>query len=230
MLRRLLSACMACTCALPTIVQAHHGLDFILVQTAHLPERGTGYAFARLNHFSDTEDETEIEPAVLYGAADWMAVELHAHYAKEGSESLKYESVAPAVHFRLTPRDQPMSFGVSAEYAFSHGGGHEDAADVAGIFGLERDRWMVAANVLYGKRSGASGEFGYAAGARLTFGGKHGMGLEVVGSFESGGYSEVMLGYYGELSEQFTFNAGVGSSIDAGPDQAAHMTFIWRFR
>jgi hypothetical protein len=229
MLRHFLFASIIFPGAWPVVALAHHGLDFILVQTAHLPERGTGYSFARLNYLSDTEDETEIEPALLYGAADWMAVEIHAHVAKEGSESLRYESAAPAVHFRLTPRNSPTSFGVSAEYAFAHGE-DEDVADLAGVFGLERDRWMVAANLLYEKRSGASGELGYAAGARRTFGEKHGVGLEVLGSFENDGYSEAMLGYYGELSEQFTFNAGVGFGIDEGPDHAVHMTFIWRFR
>ena len=230
MLTRCLSACTVLACTLPSVGHAHHGLDFILVQTAHLPERGTGYVFTRLNHFSGTEDETEIEPGVLYGVNDWMALEAHAHYAKEGGESLTYESIAPAVHFRLTPMGEPVSFGVSAEYAFAQDSDEDDVADVTGVFSVERNGWMVAANLLYEKRSGSSGEFGYAAGARRTLRGKHGIGVEVVGSFESDGDSEVMLGYYGELSQKFTLNAGIGSSIDEGPDHAAHVTFVWRFR
>ena len=230
LLKRLVFACLPVACALPNTVQAHHGLDFILVQTAHLPERGSGYAFARLNHLSESEDETEIEPAVLYGAADRIAVEAHAHYAKEGGGSFTYESIAPAVHFRLTSRERPLAVGISAEYAFASGSGSADVADVAAIAGYERGRWMAAANLLYEKLSGAAGEWGYAAGIRRTFGLKHGIGVEALGSFESDGYSEMMVGYYGELSEQFTINAGIGTKIDEGPDQAFHMTFIWRFK
>lgn len=215
---------------LPNAVHAHHGLDFILVQTAHLPERGTGYAFARLNYLSEAVDETEIEPAVLYGAAERIAVELHAHYAKEGSDSLAYEAVAPAVHLRLTPREQALSFGVSAEYAFAHEARSADVADVAAILGYERNRWMAGGNLLYEKATDVSGQWGYAAGIRRTFGEGHGIGFEVLGSFESDGYSEMLVGYYGELSEGFTINAGIGSKIDEGPDQAAHLSFIWRFR
>jgi hypothetical protein len=72
------------------------------------------------------------------------------------------------------------------------------------------------------------GEWGYAAGIRNTFG-KHGVGLEVQGSLESDGSSEMLVGCYGELSERFTFNAGIGVGLDDGPDQSARTAFIWRF-
>jgi hypothetical protein len=120
--------------------------DFLLVQTAHLPEKGTGYAVARLDHVSEHDDELELEPAVLYGATDWMTVEVHAHYEEEAGEPSKYESFAP-----------------------------------------------------------------------------------VQGSLESDGSSEMLVGCYGELSERFTFNAGIGVGLDDGPDQSARTAFIWRF-
>jgi len=108
---------------------------------------------------------------------DKVALEMHAHAAKEGSESLRYESVAPAVHVLLTPQGQRFSFGVSAEYAFAHDAESDDVADVAAVFGYEHNRWMAGANILYEKASSASGEFGYAAGVRRTFRGKHGVGF-----------------------------------------------------
>jgi hypothetical protein len=223
-------ACIVPLCISPGVARAHHGLDFILVQTAHLPERGTAYALTRINHLSDTEDETEIEPAVLYGLNDWMAVELHAHFAKEGDNSMGYESIAPAVHFRLTPRAQAASFGLSAEYAFAHDAESADIANIVAVAGYEGNGWMAAGNVSFEKPSGLSGEWGYSFGVRRNVSARHGIGLEVVGSFENDGYGEAMVGYYAELSKQFTFNAGLGAGFDGGPDVAAHMTVIWQFR
>jgi len=230
MLTRFPLACVTTACLLPIAAHAHHGLDFLLVQTAHLPAKGTGYAVARLDYISEHHDELEFEPALLYGVTDWMTVELHAHYEKEQGESSKYESVAPAFHFRVTPREQSFSIGISAEYEIAHHSDDEDVVEMAAMFGYEASQWTATGNVLYEKPSGFSGEWGYAAGIRHAVGEKHGVGVELVGSFESSGSSEMMVGYYGEFSDQFSFNAGVGTGIDDGPDQAARLAFIWRFK
>lgn len=227
--------CETLTCAAIAYVcagtaHAHHGLDFLIVQTAHLPQRGTGYAVARLDHISEDHDEWEFEPAILYGATDWMTVELHGHYEKEEGESSNFESVAPALHFRLTDGEQPFSFGVSVEYEIAHASDDEDAAEAAAIFGYEATDWMASTNVIYRRHSGEAGKWGYAVGARRNFTRKHGAGIEILGSLESHGSSEFLIGYYGEFSERFTFNAGIGAGIDDGPDRSMRTGFIWRFR
>jgi hypothetical protein len=223
-------ACAAAAGIVSNAAQAHHGLDFLLVQTAHLPDQGTGYAFARVDHLSESVDETGFEPGALFGATDWMTVELHGHYHKEESESSRFESIAPALNFRLTPRGRLFSFGLSAEYEFTDASDDADVAEVAALFGYEANAWVVAGNVLYEKASGASGEWGYAAGVRRTFAEKHAIGVETLGSFESDGSSEMMVGYYGEFSERFTFNAGIGTGLHKGPDRSARMAMIWRFK
>lgn len=92
------------------------------------------------------------------------------------------------------------------------------------------DRFAVELRSHYEKPTGSSGEWGYAAGVRHTFGEKHGLGLELMGSLESEGSSEAMVGYYGEFSERITLNAGIGTGIDNGPDGTARLGFIWRFK
>ena len=52
-------ACLAAAGALPCVAHAHHGLDFLLVQTAHLPEKGTGYVFGRVNRLDGDESEND---------------------------------------------------------------------------------------------------------------------------------------------------------------------------
>jgi len=227
---RFLLACVTIAGFLPIAARAHHGLDFLLVQTAHLPTKGSGYAVARSDRISEHHDELEFEPALLFGVTDWMTVELHGHYEKERGESSNYESVAPALHFRLTPRGQAFSFGLSAEYEIAHHSEDEDVSEVAAIFGYEASRWVATGNLLYEKPSGFSGELGYAAGFRHSVGQKHSVGVELLGSFESDGSSEMMVGYYGEFSERFSFNAGVGAGIDEGPDRAARLAFIWQIK
>jgi hypothetical protein len=181
-------------------------------------------------HISEHHDEWEFEPAILYGATDWITVELHGHYEKEEGERSKFESVAPALHFRLTPREQAFSFGMAVEYEIAHASDDEDVVGAAAILGYEKTDWMVTGNFLYERHSGASGEWGYAVGARRNFTQKHGAGVEVLGSLESHGSSELLIGYYSEFSDRFTFNAGIGTGIDDGPDESLRSAFIWQFK
>lgn len=226
----MLAMCAMVACLSPGAAYAHHGLDFVTVQTAHLPRQGTGYAIARLDYISEELDEMEFEPALLFGATDWLAVELHAHYEKLEGESSNYESVAPALHFRLTPREQQLSLGVSVEYEIVDDSAEDDVVELTAILGYKTAGWTFAANVMNQKASSSSGEWGYAAGARHSFRQNHGFGLELTGSFEKDGSSELLVGYYGELSERFSINAGVGTGIDDGPNWSARTAFIWQFK
>lgn len=87
MLNRFTVACGTLAMMLPVAASAHHGLDFIFAQTAHLPEQGAGYAIGRIDYISEKEDEMEFEPALLYGATDWLTLELHAYFEKESGNS-----------------------------------------------------------------------------------------------------------------------------------------------
>jgi len=230
MLNRVLVIAALVAASIPGVARAHHGVDFLVVQTAHLPQQGTGYAIGRVDYLAEDEDEMEFEPAMLYGARDWMAFELHAHIEKPEGDSAHYESLAPALSFRLTPRGNKFSFGVSVEYEIASDSDAEDVAGVTGIFGYEAAGWIATANLQYEKPSNESGELGFAIGARRALNAGHGIGVEVFGSLENNGPSEVLFGYYGELSQRFSMNAGIGTGLDDGPDLAVRSAFIWRFR
>jgi hypothetical protein len=230
MLKKMLAACALGACLLFNVAHAHHGLDFLEVETSHLPEPGTGYAFARTDRLRGDETETEVAPAVLFGAADWLAVEVHAHYAKVDGEALRYEAVAPALHFRLTPSNQQLSFGISTEYELAHSSDDSDVLDLAAVLGYQMYRWTFAGNLTYERLSGEAGEWGYALGVRNTFKERHGLGVELIGSLESEGSGEVLIGYYGELAPRFTLNAGLGAGFDGGPDRTARVGVIWQFK
>ena len=230
MLNRFLVAYVIIATLMPVAASAHHGLDFVSVQTARLPEQGAGFAIGRFDYISEEVNEMEFEPALLYGATDWLTVELHAHFEKESGESAKYESLAPALHFRLTPREQQLSFGVSVEYEFAHDSAADDVLELTAMLGYEFSEWMVTVNIFLEDTSGSSGEWGYAAGIRHSFNDDHSFGLEMNGPLEGGSSSQVLIGYYGELSKRFSLNAGIGVGIDGGPDWSVRTAFIWQFK
>lgn len=209
---------------------AHHGVDFLTVQTAHLPMSSTGYAIARVDHISAEEDETEFEPALLFGLTDWMTGEFHAHFARHSGESFEYESIAPSLSFRLTPRQRNYSAGFSVEYELQR---HSDEPDVLGfalMSAYSKSSWMLAAQAKMERPSGGDPEWGYAAGIRRSLRQNLAVGIEHNGSFESSNVREWLLGIYAELTGKATINAGIGTGPGDGSDWSVRTALIWQFR
>src|SRR6266513_6134854 len=96
MKRALCAAALSLACAVP--VFAHHGKDFLMVESYELPHPGNVY-FVSSEMFS--RDAITSEPSVLFGVADRFAGEVHVHIERPRGESLHYEAIAPAVHFQI---------------------------------------------------------------------------------------------------------------------------------
>ncbi len=223
---------VAVTLMLASTAHAHHGRDFLLVQTAHLPESGSVFGIARQDYVSEDSDTFELAPALLVGVSDWLAFEVHSHIEKQSGESFKYESTAPALHVRLTQRSSPLAVGASVEYEVASDSDESDVAEGTAIVGYESSKWQCAANLRIESEvdSDESAEWGYAVGARRGFREHHAVGLELEGSFESSGSDELMLGYYFESGSALTLNLGIGTALDEGPDITLRTAIIWQFR
>src|SRR5437762_11879656 len=98
---------------------AHHGKDFLVVESFELPHPHDIY-FVSSELFSHRDDGTFIstEPSILFGLTHRIAGEVHVHIEKEPGDSFRYEAIAPAVHIQLTPEDSnaPRKFALDAEY------------------------------------------------------------------------------------------------------------------
>jgi hypothetical protein len=223
---RLLALCCL-VASLP--VGAHHGQDFLVVESYEIPHAGDGYGLASGVYARDgDEEEVELEPGVLIGLLPRVAGEVHAHFAKEGDGgSLEYEAVAPSLRMQLTdPRSSlPVQIGASVEYEIG-------ATGVADAFAarliLERsvNRIKVTANGI-AHRSEGDTEYGYAAGVRYDVGEHLGLGLEAQGSSD---IHQGLAGLYYEATDQFTLKAGAGTKLsDDGADVTGHAGLVYRF-
>jgi hypothetical protein len=207
---------------------AHHGQDFLVVESYEIPHPREGYGLASGAYGRDRdEEELELEPGVLFGLLPRMAGEIHAHFVQENGGSLEYEAVAPSLRVQLTdPHSSlPIQVGVSAEYEIG-------ATRVADAFEarliLERsvDKIKVTANGI-AHHSDSEAEYGYAAGVRYDIGEHLGLGFEAQGSSD---IHQGLAGLYFEVTEQFTFKLGGGTRLgDEGPDATAHAGLVYRF-
>ena len=105
--------------ALTSAAQAHHGKDFLLVESYYVPHPGDLYFVSSMGLArQDGSNSFEGEPSLLLGVIPRAAFELHGHIAKEGDDSFRYEATAPAIHVQLTSPEAafPVRVGLSVEY------------------------------------------------------------------------------------------------------------------
>jgi hypothetical protein len=212
---------------------AHHGRDFLLTQTAHLPPQGEIYAITRQD-YRDTgeEKEWEFEPAVIGSVADWLTLEIHSHIEQPQGESAEYESTAAAGFFRFTPRGSAFAVGGAIEYELARHNDEEDVWEFAGVASYEASGWMLGFNLLAEREAAgnAETEWGYAAGVRRTITDKVATGLEITGTLEHEKEGEVLVGIFVDPLPWLTVNVGLGTGFNDGADLSVRSAFIFKLR
>lgn len=214
---------------------AHHGKDFLVVETYGLPHPQDIY-FVSTQSFVRNRDYTtalEAEPAFLFGISSRFAAEIHSHTSKEGSDPWRHESTALALRYALTPPGGAQwRFNVSAEYEKSHHSDVNNRMEGRLIVARAVGDSNLSFNFIVGRDQGvgASGEYGYAIGYRPDVSRRLGWGLEAQGQFTSPGSHEIIAGLYSEISPRFIVKFGVGKGLGSGsPDFTIRSGVVVKF-
>jgi hypothetical protein len=211
---------------------AHHGKDFLLLESPELPHPGGFYLVTSEHYFTtDGESEFEEEPAFLLGLSHRWAAELHAHIAKEEGSSFHLESVVPTIHYRLWSNE---SWGVAltAEYEFAR---HRDEADTVvarGVIARSIGDGMLAFNAEWDRevRRGDRSFAAFALGYRPDLEARWSWGIEARGATHHAEPNEVVIGLYGNVADWLSVKVGAGTGFGSGrPDFVLRTGFVVRF-
>jgi hypothetical protein len=214
---------------LATPLFAHHGKDFLLVESYELPHPRTLYAVsAEELLFGRSSLTFRDEPSLLFGLSDRVAAEIHAHIEKEPRRSADVAAIAPAVHLRLIDSDA-MHAGLSAEYEIGrHGIGN--AAAVRLILGRSFGESAVVGNIGVERAHGESTRAIYAIGYRPDLEARQSWGIEAQGALRHGEQHEAIVAGYLQISDRLNVKAGVGAALGTGKPLALIRTgVVWRF-
>jgi hypothetical protein len=211
---------------------AHHGKDFLLLETAELPHPG-GVYFVTSEHYFTTggEYELEEEPALLVGLAHHWAAELHAHVAKEDGSSFRFESVAPTVHYRFWS-DETWSAGATAEYEIARHRDEPDTLVARGVLARALGDGVIAFNAEWDRevRHGDRGFAAFAVGYRPDLEARWSWGIEARAATRHAEPNEVILGLYGNVADWLALKVGAGTGLGSGrPDFVLRTGFVIRF-
>ena len=230
------SLCLAALMLSPCQAFAHHGQDFLLLESPTVPHAGNVYLIANAHTAlsGDAEERAGFEPALLVGISPRIAFELHAHAEKPAGQRWDYEATAPAIHVLLTNPAKHGGFkaGISTEYEFAAANGGRDNLEVRLSLenGTEENKW--AGNLIASREQGGGNDFGAALGFRHEVRPGLALGAEGQSSFQRAEGAQLLAGAYLELDESRTIKFAIGGVRDEqGRTQpVTHVGFVLRLR
>jgi len=216
--------------------RAHHGKEYLLVQTSELPHRGQ---FFFLADFSAERGEggtaLAFAPAVLLGLSDRASIEIHSHVHREAGEQWSYEATAPELRVSLTsPHSRAaLRAALSAEYEIGHGEAPDRVAGT-GVLAVYAGSSNLSFNLTAAREQeeGARTGWSYAVGFRPNLERRVDLGFELHGALNDAAEEEgheLMLGLYAQASERVTLKAGVGRGFGDAPDWSFRGGFVIGF-
>ena len=220
----------------PSLAHAHHGQDFLLLESPGVPHPGDAYLVANAHAALEggAEEQAGFEPALLIGVTPRVAFELHAHAEKPAGESWNYEATAPAVHVLLTDpaKHHGLKVGIGAEYEIA---AESDAPDHAEIRlsaenGTARTKW--AGNLIFGHEQGGDNDVGAALGFRHDVRPGFALGMEGQGSFRHAEGAQLLAAAYFEHDQGWALKFGVGGERedDGHVTPVAHVGLVLRLK
>lgn len=220
--RLLLAASLA---FLPLAALAHHGQDFLIVESPSVTRPGNVHLLANAEAAldSDAEEQAGFEPALLIGVSPRIAFELHAHTEKLAGDSWNYEATSPSVHLLLTDpgHHHGTSAGLSAEYEIARDADAADRLELRLSLQRHAHAYKWGGNLIYSREQGGEHEFGAAFGLRRDVSAQIALGVEAQGAFDRAEGRELLGGAYWEPTGAVTLKFGLGGVRDGAGGTAA---------
>ena len=227
-----------CLCALVTSrpAAAHHGRDFLLLETDDMPAKGQSYAVLAVDTLRNAAGDhaTEITPGVVLGLSKRLVVEPHFHLEREPSEDFKYAASAVGVRYRLGDLGQSGWRGaVSGEVEITRNRAAEPSSGSLRLIAARTfPNALVAVNLITGREFTAGGDGTLAIGAGVMTPLKNGdqIGLEAIVSLPTKDGFEILPSYAHRFGKNSQVKLGVGWFHAPGINSGTlHAQWVQRF-
>lgn len=214
---------------LATPLFAHHGKDFLLVESFELPHPQSLFAVSAEEFlFGRGATEFRDEPSLLVGLTRNVAGEVHVHLEKLPGERATFEAIAPAIHIRLLDVGR-LHTGLSAEYEIGlHGNGNVPSVRL--ILGHSVGEGAIVGNIGVEKNHEEGTRAIYAIGYRPDLEAATSWGIEAQGALRHSEEHEVIVAGYRQMNDRLTVKAGIGTAAGTGKARVLVRTgVVWRF-
>lgn len=149
-------------------------------------------------------------------------------YWETGESTTNYETLAATGELRFKLAARPWYASLFADYRFSTDGRHTDHVNLGGAFRYDWKKWDLTTFAFVNQSPRTDKTWLYAGRLRYRVAENHKLGLEAYGTFENQKSPQLMLGYYGDISDSVSLNLALGPLSGSGPDISARLELIWQ--
>lgn len=213
---------------------AHHGKDFLLIETDDMPVPGHVYGLVSSDTLVDKDGvrSTEITPGLLFALGDRVAVEPHFHLARSDAQSWRYDATAAEIRYASgNLRGSEWRTAISFEAEKPRNSDENSGGQVRFVLARTYPNTLFAANLIADKdlvpHTKSAYSLGLGALTPLPNGDRAGVEAMLRSPLSDG--VEIVPGYYHSAGAT-SMKLGVGVFTSASTTQPTlHASIIQRF-
>lgn len=149
-------------------------------------------------------------------------------YQAKDDASAAFDTLAATGELRFRPYARPWYASLFADYRFSTDRSYSDRMNIGGLINYGRYRWDARAYAFVNKSPRSDDIWLYMGRLRYRFAGEHKVGLEAAGAIGNPKSLQLMLGYYGTISDSLSMTVAAGRGTSGDPDLSARLELVWR--
>ncbi len=153
-----------------------------------------------------------------------------ANYQKNGGSSASIDNLSTTAELIFLSDARPWYVSLFANYKFSTDSRYLDNFSLGALLKYEWNKWDATTYVFVNQSSETPDTWLYAGRVRYRVAEDHKFGVEAMAPFKDPGSLELMLVYYGEISDSLSLNVAAGPGIGEVPDFNARLELSWQIR
>jgi len=153
-----------------------------------------------------------------------------SNYQKNHGSSASYDNMATTAELRFMSDARPWYASLFVNYRFSADSRYTNNVNLGGLLKYGWNNWDATTYVFVNQSSVTPDTWLYAGRVRYRVAENHKLGMETVATFEDPGSVELMLAYYGDISDSLSLSVAAGPGIGEIPDFNVRLELSWQIR
>lgn len=150
------------------------------------------------------------------------------NYQKDGGSSTSIGNLATTAELLFLSDARPWYVSLFANYKFSTDNRYLDNLNLGALLKYEWHKWDATTYAFVNQSSGTGDTWFHAGRVRYRVAENHKLGVETTTPFKDSGSLELLLVYYGEISESLSLNVAAGPGMGEVPDFNARLELTWQ--
>ncbi|MDX1508637.1 MAG: hypothetical protein R3358_10190 [Woeseiaceae bacterium] len=158
------------------------------------------------------------EPSIEPVCCDWelsapFYVSGTAYYFDDGNTSTGLHTLSLAAELKLSSKGSPWQTGIFVDRRFSDNSAADGIFNSGGFVKNYTGRWDTSLWIFNHNPPNASSQWVFATRVRYLLAPRHKLGLEVFGLFDDASEPDLLLGYYGDVTDRWSVKLVAGANI-----------------